>query len=54
MRLPYEDVTSFKIALIMQSRSSLPLYRDLDRMSDRELEEQVLGRCAACVGTRAR
>ena len=32
----------FKIALILQSRSSLPLYRDLDRMSDRELEEQVL------------
>jgi len=33
---------TYKIALILKSRSSLPVYRDLARLSDRELDEQVL------------
>lgn len=33
---------SYKIALILKSKSSLPVYRDLARLSDRELDEQVL------------
>ena len=33
---------SYKITLILQCRSSLPLYRDLSHMSDRELDEEVL------------
>lgn len=32
---------SYKIALILKSKSSLPVYRDLARLSDRELDEQV-------------
>lgn len=32
---------SYKIALILKSRSSLPVYTDLSQLSDRELEEQV-------------
>ena len=33
---------SYKIALILKSKSSLPVYRDLAKLSDRELDEQVL------------
>jgi hypothetical protein len=33
---------SYKIALILKSKNSLPLYRDLAKLSDRELDEQVL------------
>ncbi|HQW07187.1 MAG: hypothetical protein IPH05_04350 [Flavobacteriales bacterium] len=33
---------SYKIALILKSKSSLPVYRDLAALSDRELDEQVL------------
>jgi len=33
---------SYKIALILKSRSSLPIYRDLAKLSDRELDEQVM------------
>jgi hypothetical protein len=33
---------TYKIALILKSRSSLPVYKDLARLSDRELDEQVL------------
>jgi hypothetical protein len=33
---------SYKIALILKSRSSLPVYRDLAKLSDRELDEQVM------------
>lgn len=33
---------SYKIALILKSRSSLPLYKDLARLSERELDEQVM------------
>lgn len=33
---------SYKIALILKSRSSLPVYRDLTKLSDRELDDQVL------------
>ncbi|MBK9174845.1 MAG: hypothetical protein IPM46_00615 [Flavobacteriales bacterium] len=33
---------SYKIALILKSRSSLPVYKDLANLSDRELDEQVL------------
>lgn len=33
---------TYKIALILKSRSSLPVYQDLARLSDRELDEQVL------------
>jgi hypothetical protein len=33
---------SYKIALILKSRSSLPIYRDLAKLSDRELDEQVI------------
>ena len=29
---------SYKIALILKSRSSLPVYRDLSKLSDRELD----------------
>lgn len=32
---------SYKIALILKSKSSLPVYKDLARLSDRELDEQV-------------
>jgi hypothetical protein len=32
---------SYKIALILKSRSSLPVYRDLTKLSERELDEQV-------------
>lgn len=32
---------SYKIALILKSRSSLPVYKDLDNLSDHELEVQV-------------
>lgn len=33
---------SYKIALILKSKSSLPIYKDLAKLSDRELDEQVL------------
>jgi len=33
---------SYKIALILKSKSSLPVYRDLAALSDRKLDEQVL------------
>ncbi|MDX9750890.1 MAG: hypothetical protein RBT71_07390 [Flavobacteriales bacterium] len=33
---------AYKIALILKSRSSLPVYMDVDRLTDRELDEQVL------------
>jgi len=33
---------SYKIALILKSKSSLPVYRDLTKLSDRELDEHVL------------
>jgi len=33
---------SYKIALILKSKSSLPVYRDLAQLSDRERDEQVL------------
>ena len=32
---------AFKIALILKSRNSLPVYTDLNQLSDRELDEQV-------------
>ncbi|HEX2616686.1 MAG: hypothetical protein QM724_10010 [Flavobacteriales bacterium] len=32
---------SYKIALILKSRNSLPVYKDLARLSDGELDEQV-------------
>lgn len=32
---------SYKIALILKSKSSLPVYKDLARLTDRELDEQV-------------
>ena len=32
---------AYKIALILKSKSSLPVYRDLSQLSDRELDEQV-------------
>ncbi|MCB0795200.1 MAG: hypothetical protein KDB88_10730 [Flavobacteriales bacterium] len=32
---------ALKIQLILKSRSGLPLYKDLSRMSDQELDEQV-------------
>lgn len=32
---------SYKIALILKSRSSLPVYKDLEKLSERELDEQV-------------
>jgi len=32
---------SYKIALILKSRNSLPVYKDLSKLSDRELDEQV-------------
>ena len=32
----------YKIALILKSNSSLPLYTDVAKLSDRELEEQVM------------
>lgn len=32
---------NYKIALILKSRSSLPIYKDLARLSDRELDEHV-------------
>lgn len=33
---------SYKIALILKSSSSLPVYRDLERLTERELDEQVV------------
>lgn len=33
---------AYKIALILKSRSSLPVYKDLTKLTDRELDEQVL------------
>jgi hypothetical protein len=33
---------TYKISLILKSRSSLPIYRDVTRLSDRELDEQVM------------
>ncbi|MBX2979110.1 MAG: hypothetical protein KF905_07440 [Flavobacteriales bacterium] len=33
---------AYKIALIRKSRSSLPVYMDLEKLSDRELDEQVI------------
>ncbi len=33
---------TYKIALILKSRSSLPVYQDLAKLSDRELDEHVL------------
>lgn len=32
---------AYKIALILKSRNSLPLYKDLAKLSDVELDEQV-------------
>ncbi|MBK8614560.1 MAG: hypothetical protein IPN85_14020 [Flavobacteriales bacterium] len=32
---------AYKIALILKSRNSLPVYKDLSKLSDRELDEQV-------------
>ncbi|MCO6482473.1 MAG: hypothetical protein J5I62_06735 [Flavobacteriales bacterium] len=32
---------AYKIALILKSRNSLPVYADLSRLSDKELDEQV-------------
>ncbi len=41
-RLPYKNMSrNYKIALILKSRSSLPIYKDLARLSDRELDEHV-------------
>ncbi|MBL7982717.1 MAG: hypothetical protein JNL52_13015 [Flavobacteriales bacterium] len=33
---------SYKISLILKSKSSLPVYRDLAKLSDRELDEHVI------------
>lgn len=33
---------AYKIALILKSRSSLPVYQDLSKLSERELDEQVM------------
>ncbi|MEZ4740625.1 MAG: hypothetical protein R2818_14995 [Flavobacteriales bacterium] len=33
---------SYKISLILKSKSSLPVYRDLAKLSDRELDEHVM------------
>ncbi|MBK6776700.1 MAG: hypothetical protein IPG74_12995 [Flavobacteriales bacterium] len=32
---------AYKIALILKSRTSLPVYKDVSKLSDRELDEQV-------------
>jgi hypothetical protein len=32
---------SYKIALILKCRNSLPVYRDLAKLSDRELDDHV-------------
>jgi hypothetical protein len=32
---------AFKIALILKSRNSLPVYKDLSKLSEGELDEQV-------------
>lgn len=32
---------TYKISLILKSRSSLPVYTDLSKLSDRELDEHV-------------
>lgn len=32
---------SYKIALILKSRNSLPVYKDLSKLSEGELDEQV-------------
>ncbi len=42
VRLAYDHMSrSYKIALILKSRSSLPVYKDLEKLSERELDEQV-------------
>ena len=33
---------SYKIALILKSKSSLPVYKDLARLSERELDQHVM------------
>lgn len=33
---------SYKIAFILNSRDSLPVYRNLSELSDAELDEQIL------------
>lgn len=41
-RLSYKSMSrNYKIALILKSRSSLPIYKDITRLSDRELDEHV-------------
>ena len=32
----------YKISLILKCRNSLPVYHDLTKLSDRELDEQVM------------
>lgn len=32
---------AYKISLILKSRNSLPVYKDLSKLSDGELDEQV-------------
>ena len=32
---------SYKIALILKCKSSLPVYKELEKLSDRELDEHV-------------
>jgi hypothetical protein len=32
---------SYKISLILKSKSSLPVYKDLAKLTDRELDEHV-------------
>ncbi len=39
--LPRSMSRAYKISLILKSRSSLPVYQDLTKLSDSELEEQV-------------
>ena len=39
--LPGTMSRTYKIALILKSKSSLPVYKDLAKLSDRELDEQV-------------
>lgn len=33
---------AYKISLILKSRSSLPVYKDLATLTERELDEQVI------------
>lgn len=41
-RLPIGTMSrTYKISLILKSRSSLPVYIDLSKLSDRELDEHV-------------